>query len=1434
MTGLYVASNSTALSAQFGLVRNMGALGDTLTRLSTGLKLNSGKDDPAGLIASELLKAQITGTNKAITNTQRANSLIATADSSMAMIGNLLNDIKGLTVEAANTGTMTSAQLAANQMQVDAALDSIDRIARTTNYGGKKILDGSLGFQTAGMGGGIGNVQINSANFGTANAVGVNVNVQQAADYARLISNGTGVSVDTVLDVVGSNGSATVTLGAGATNDEIAAAINRSTDSTGVLAYVEGKEERGSITLSSTGSGNDIVITAREMGFDAGNYDFRITRGNVNDVRIVSEPEGGKAGVVEISLVEGTENRYNSFAGLFDITVDTSNGVQSSVNMTRGESNKVVYSEVASNAVSNVIEGKSLTASVTAGGSTSLLNGWTVVVDNTAVSDPEQSFADLNTKTLYVNTGVVEADLTLALSEAIAKSVPGDVDGAPAIDLKGIGIVFGTGATANLANGDRFTFANGTSAGEINITYKEGATADDILKMLNASPNVSAQLASGVKGTDLIKNIPDGKTYARATENLTSRYTSGASAQQVIDLINSKLGDKFIAEGLASDKGTGGRVNFMDASAIWGDVNMGNALRFTGMDNGPIVRLTNLGTNGQPVANQQLGVNIIHPSEADIKAGIHTPILEIKLATDAQGNSITTASDIAKLFNSLTPEQTMGVSVSQLYPPGVDPNGRVFGTDDCGKAVVIDTCPTPIDGIVQPTGLPGLCGPDQGDLVLLGGNQMIVNDNAVARVAGNRPPQAFDGSGTQAIAGSVVVTANGGEFEFDISPAGDVLGTLTFTTNGTGSSYNAATGVMNIEINPADITAGMSQEALGAVLLAGMNSVAGAPTFTMTNDTGGSYVGAATLTAISVVTEGDDPEAADEGTGNATSGSLTSSAYTGETSLTFSQTSALNGLTFGFTREEGREGFDEVTGTLTIFLGSQFGTAGDATTAATMTGAFETAVNDAIAANWENIRAYTGATGDAVRLLGAAVHDRTVAAGTASTGGVTTGAVQAAMRDATASDAVGAIAGAGKTHISSSYLEHTAATSSILNGVFGTRGIAKDDPVLTITAKDAGTHMAGISIHFVNDTNSGLKQWNEAFTDGVGYLASATLPDIKVDFVTKEDGSRELIITGNLGSMSKSEIDAGLLAKALNANAEFKKNFEANALQFANGDALGAGTAGSVLFNTDVSKPSATTVGGYRIDSGEGVSTSSGIGLIGQSDDNQRLVIESEVLGSEQFVQVNVVSGYLNTVNAWGENSSYAAGQDMLATINGIRATTQGNHISINTGDLSVSMDVANGVGSTGFTITGGGALFQLGPDVVSQQQIRVGIGSMMTSNLGGRDGQLYMLRSGGVAALDASDGSRKLADKIVNQAIENVAMQRARLGATQRGTLEPNIMALQDSLTAMTEANALITNADFAVESSNLTRLQLLIQTGMQTLGIANQMPQYAAQLVR
>jgi len=490
-----------------------------------------------------------------------------------------------------------------------------------------------------------------------------------------------------------------------------------------------------------------------------------------------------------------------------------------------------------------------------------------------------------------------------------------------------------------------------------------------------------------------------------------------------------------------------------------------------------------------------------------------------------------------------------------------------------------------------------------------------------------------------------------------------------------------------------------------------------------------------------------------------------------------------------------------------VFLGAEF-EAHEA--AGTGEAALRTAVNDAIASNWEAIRAYTGATGDAVRLATNQHENFTVAN---------------AILDASRSDDPFASAADGKTMISCTFTESA--------DIVGLRGVATDDPVLRITAKDAGTHMAGINIHFVNDTQGGLRQWNESYS--AEYGANDTLPDIHVDFITNTDGSRALVVTGNFGSGAASEINAGLLAKALNANTEFQKHFTANATQFAPGAGNGAGVAGSVLFTDNITQPSAQTVGGYKVETdGSGTRTSSGIAMFGQADANERLVIESEELGSGSHVAINIVSGFLNTVDASGFSSGYATGSDMMATINGLRATTSGNNISLNSSDLAMSATVANGVGNHGFTITGGGALFQLGPEVVSQQQMRIGIGSMLTTNLGGASGTLFQLRSGQAASLESDDNGRRLADRIVSEAISNVATVRGRLGAIQKGSLEPNVMALQDSMTALTEANAMISNADFAVESSNMTRLQLLIQAGAQTLGIANQMPQYAAMLVR
>lgn len=1229
INGLYVASNPTALTAQYNLTRNMSELSNTLTRLSTGLRINSAKDDPAGLIASELLKSDMAGTSQAITNIQRANGMLSTADSAMANINTLLTDIKSLVVGAANTGAMNADQIKANQLQVDATLEAIDQIATSTTYGGQKILDGSMDFSTSACGtstGGVSNVTVNSANFGTANSITVDVDVKEAGKRGTLIYSGNGVSQRTTIDVTGSTGTKTLTFGAGATNAEMAALINQYSDSTGVQARVEGVAQRGSVILSSAGANNDIVITAKEKGLDAGNYTFKITHGDTEGARIVKEAANGEPGVVEITLLAGQEATMTNFAGLFNITNTDQTQAAVSASITRGTANTSRYFDANSDAVAkDASTGTSLTVDRTNLATNDLhmsqFNGWTIAVDD-GIAAAAGTTIDQDNKTVYISSTTEDADVSTALSNAVGSS-------AAINDL----LIRAGGTADTWTNGQKFTFKDGGDAGELVVTYKEGATVGEIQDLINNTANVQATLASGVSRDTKVQNLPINTTYMTGTPG-DSKYTSSATAQDVINLINNNLGDMFQAQSLGKDSGTG-MVTFMDAGAIYGDTNLDNALRFTGMDSGPIVRMVAGGKD------QELSVSIIQPSEADKANGVTTPILQINLATDASGNSITTAKDIADLFDRLGPAATLGVSAEVLYPDGVDPNGGTWMTDNCGNTVYTEGCGATYGlGIVQPTGEQGPCEMLENDIVLLGANQSIVKDNATARILSSS-------GGTATQAGTSVVPG------------------------------------------------------------------------TVTTDITGLFATATDL-----------------------------------------ETSVLNGITINFTLDETKEGFDENGKTLTIYIPP---TAIDSATAANDAALLEV-VNGAIKDNWEAIRAVNGATGDPLELTSVSGTDVVTAAGNGS--GV------------------------------------------LVGGTPATKGNAATDPALMIKAKTKGTDQAGINFAFILDDTK------------------ATAGNISVEIMKDANGKETVYVYGADDSMNSET-----LANLLNGNSTFNKRFEAEGLATAAG--------AMVAFTTDITSVAGTTTGGLRIESDPlnatvQTATSSGIGMTGQSDSNERLILEATDIGSQNFVKVAVREGSFDTYCPLGLAMCELAGTDAVVTVNGLATTANGNNIELNTADLSLSFTTDGNVGKSSFTINGGGALFQIGPDVVSSQQKRIGISSMMTTAIGGSSGKLFQLKSGGSADLQTSDASRKLADKIVNESISYVANARGRLGAVQKSLLDPMTTVLQDQLVALTEAQGSIANADFAEESSNLTQLQLLIQSGMTTLGIANQLPQYAASLVR
>jgi flagellin len=232
--------------------------------------------------------------------------------------------------------------------------------------------------------------------------------------------------------------------------------------------------------------------------------------------------------------------------------------------------------------------------------------------------------------------------------------------------------------------------------------------------------------------------------------------------------------------------------------------------------------------------------------------------------------------------------------------------------------------------------------------------------------------------------------------------------------------------------------------------------------------------------------------------------------------------------------------------------------------------------------------------------------------------------------------------------------------------------------------------------------------------------------------------------------------------------------------------------------------------------------------------DGTDLLLTSSEYGSDAFVQAVALSGSFATTTEDLTTATRTNGTDADVRINGVQATGDGLKASINTATLDLSFSIGETLvaGQTfSFSITGGGAIFQIGPDVVSNQQARLGIQGVSTATLGGVSGNLYQLRSGEDKDLFTDT---KGAAKIVDEVISSVTGLRGRLGAFQRTTLETNIITLNDTLSNLVDAESNIRDADFAVESARLTRAQILVQSGTSVLAIANQNPQNVLALLR
>lgn len=138
-----INTNTTAFNAANNLSLNSDALSKNIERLSSGLRINSAADDASGLVISESLRAQSAGLDQASRNTNDAVNVVKTAEGALNEVHSLLINIRQLVVHAANVGVNDPTAEAADKAAISQAVDSIDRIAKTTQFNNKNLLVGT-------------------------------------------------------------------------------------------------------------------------------------------------------------------------------------------------------------------------------------------------------------------------------------------------------------------------------------------------------------------------------------------------------------------------------------------------------------------------------------------------------------------------------------------------------------------------------------------------------------------------------------------------------------------------------------------------------------------------------------------------------------------------------------------------------------------------------------------------------------------------------------------------------------------------------------------------------------------------------------------------------------------------------------------------------------------------------------------------------------------------------------------------------------------------------------------------------------------------------------------------------------------------------------------------------------------------------------------
>ena len=280
-----VNTNVSALVAQRNLSNANNMLNQSLERLASGSRINSAKDDAAGLQISNRLEAQMSGIDVAVRNANDGISIMQTAEGAMNETTNIMQRMRDLSLQASN-GSNSQSERTAIQEEVAALNDELNRIAETTSFGGKKLLNGSFGsssFQIGGSSGeavqiGLKNMRTDDINMGGFSYVANGM----ASDSWAVKSNQNDMTMS-FTDRSGQPQELTINAKAGDDIEELATYINGQTDLVSASVndegqlqiYMSGEDTAGTISFSGS--------LASELSMSAGYYE-PVDDINVTDV----------------------------------------------------------------------------------------------------------------------------------------------------------------------------------------------------------------------------------------------------------------------------------------------------------------------------------------------------------------------------------------------------------------------------------------------------------------------------------------------------------------------------------------------------------------------------------------------------------------------------------------------------------------------------------------------------------------------------------------------------------------------------------------------------------------------------------------------------------------------------------------------------------------------------------------------------------------------------------------------------------------------------------------------------------------------------------------------------------------------------------------------------------------------------------------------